>query len=205
MNQQMTTFYIVRHGETDWNTKKLIQGITDNPLNAKGEIQAKELGEKLRHIKFDMAFSSDLLRAKRTAEIIALEHQLEVQTTNFLRERDYLSLEGQSSDIYRTYDKLMEKLSHEDRRRHRIVDGIENDEELVSRIFTFLRETAITHPGKTILMVTHGGILRALIIHLGIMSYKDTYQVKNTAYITLSSDGIEFFVKETEGIEKVSN
>jgi broad specificity phosphatase PhoE len=51
--QKYCTLYLVRHGETDWNAKKIIQGITDIPLNKKGEKQAKELAQKLTHVKFD--------------------------------------------------------------------------------------------------------------------------------------------------------
>ena len=85
----LTTIYIVRHGETNQNVKRIIEGHGDTPLNENGEMQAKLISEKLRHVQFDLAFSSDLLRAKRTAEIIALEHNLLVETTRLLRERYY--------------------------------------------------------------------------------------------------------------------
>ena len=74
---------------TEWNEIGLIQGHSDSPLTAQGITQAKELAKKLKNVKFDLIFSSDLLRAKRTAEIIALEHKLFVQTSKLLRERDF--------------------------------------------------------------------------------------------------------------------
>ena len=73
MKKKYCTIYFARHGETSWNVKKMIQGIKDIPLNKKGEEQAMMIGEKLKNIKFDAVFSSDLIRAKRTAEIILLE------------------------------------------------------------------------------------------------------------------------------------
>ena len=80
------TIYLVRHGETDWNVKNIIQGQIDIPLNKKGENQALEIANELKDIHFDAIFSSDLSRAKRTAEIIATERKLAVVATKTLRE-----------------------------------------------------------------------------------------------------------------------
>ena len=62
----MTTIYIVRHGETKWNVKQLMQGHKDSPLTEKGIEQAEEIKKELKNIHFYRIFSSDLLRAKRT-------------------------------------------------------------------------------------------------------------------------------------------
>ena len=86
--------YIIRHGETEWNVKKLCQGQTDIPLNNKGEIQAGNLSKELSHIKFNAVYSSDLIRAKRTAEIVVLEKKLAVITTKALKERLFGRFEG---------------------------------------------------------------------------------------------------------------
>lgn len=196
----MTTFYIVRHGETDWNAQKLVQGHTDIPLNATGEAQAKALGEALRDIPFDLAFSSDLMRARKTAEIVLLEKQLAIETTEVLRERHYGALEGQHSSAFRTFDSLYRALSHEEKKTYKHDEHYESDEELTTRLITFLRETAITHPDKTILVGTHGGVLRTLLIHLGHATYDQHVKIANTAYFVLKTDGIEFTVTETQGV-----
>jgi broad specificity phosphatase PhoE len=199
----MTKFYIVRHGETDWNKQKKAQGHTDIPLNETGEVQAKDVAKLLKDIKFDLAFSSDLLRAKRTAEIIALEHNLAVQTTEALREKGLGTLEGKSTNVFRAELELLKALSHEERIKHRFNDESEIEEEFISRIFTFLRETAIAYPEKNILVGTHGGVLHMLLVHLGVMTYNesDMTKIHNAAYIKVESDGVEFFVKEQVGIE----
>lgn len=203
-NNKLTTFYIVRHGETDWNTQKKIQGQTDIPLNEKGEAQAKALAKKFDAIEFDLAFSSDLIRVKRTTEIIALEHRLAVETTKLLRERDFGKYEGQHSEVLRSYLANLKKVSHQERFTHRIEEGVENDEELATRILTFLREIAISNPAKKILIGTHGGVLRTILVHLGYFSYQDLEKQHpvNGAHVILESDGIDFFIKEVEGIEK---
>src|SRR5258708_18492 len=93
-DSKLTTFYMVRHGQTDWNKQHRLQGTVDNSLNEMGEQQAKELADVLKDVSFDLAFSSDLLRAKRTAEIIVLEKKLHVATTGLLRERSFGKHEG---------------------------------------------------------------------------------------------------------------
>ncbi len=201
--QTQTTFYIVRHGQTDWNIEKKLQGHTDVPLNETGEIQAKELSSKLETIKFDLAFSSDLLRAKRTAQVIALEQKLAVQTTEVLRERMFGKFEGQPYSARDSYYVFLGELTHEQRIHHKIEPDIESDNELVTRLITFLRETAVVSPGKTILVVTHGGPIHVLLRHFGVFSYQDKIKVGNTAYIRLLSDGVDFFVKELNGINQV--
>ena len=61
---KMTTFYIVRHGQTDWNVDRIVQGHKDSELTASGRAQAKDVAEKFKEIQFDHVFSSDLLRAR---------------------------------------------------------------------------------------------------------------------------------------------
>ncbi len=202
-NAQLTTFYIVRHGETDWNKKKLLQGHTDTPLNETGELQAQEVAKTLKHIAFDFAFSSDLMRAKRTVEIITLEQKLAVATTERLRERHFGDLEGKSTKDFFAILRSLEGLAHTVRSKYKLSAHIESDEEAATRVITFLRETAVASPGKTILVGTHGGVMRTVLLHLGHLSYEDsdTHIIKNGAYIKLESDGVDFFVKEVSGIE----
>lgn len=204
-----TTFYIVRHGQTDWNVKKLMQGQTDIALNAQGESEARQLAGKLKDVPFHGAYSSDLLRAKRTAELIALEKNIIVKTTEALRERRFGRFEGRSYSDYRNELKdLLEKfeqLGEEEKVKYKPEKDIESDEEVISRFTTFLREIAVAYTSKTVLMVTHGSMIRALLIHMGFTTYKDidTYVIKNTAYFKLLSDGVDFFIEETFGIDPI--
>jgi broad specificity phosphatase PhoE len=205
-NNNYVTFYIVRHGETDWNVAKKMQGQTDIPLNENGEAQAKEVAEKFEDIQFDLAFSSDLLRAKRTADIILLEKQLAVETTKALRERKFGEMEGKSNETFFAYLKQIKGKAHTERSKHKAHDDYESDEEIASRVITFLRETAVVNPGKTILITTHGGIFHIILVHLGIKTYEesDMLRIKNTGHIKLLSDGVDFFIEEQAGIETVT-
>lgn len=205
-NNQYATFYMVRHGQTDWNVQHKIQGHTDIRLNETGEAQAKEIGEKFGTIQFDLAFSSDLLRAKRTADIILLEKQLAIETTKALRERNFGEMEGKPHEIFFEYLKQIKGKTHEERHKHKLHDGFESDEETAIRVLTFLRETAVANPGKKILITTHAGVFHILLVHLGIKTYEesDAMHVKNTGHIKLLSDGVDFFVEEQAGIETIT-
>ena len=201
MKNKMTTFYIVRHGETEWNVSGNIQGSSDSLLTTKGVLQAENVGKKFEDIKFDLVISSDLLRAKRTAEIITKEINLEVQTTKLLRERHFGEFEGKHYTELRAFDEYFEALSDEMKHRH-TSHGVESDENLTTRFITFFREVAITHPGKKVLVVAHGGIMRVMLRRFGFGTYQTLSHgaVSNSAWFRLESDGVDFFIKESHGI-----
>lgn len=202
-NNKLCTFYVVRHGETEWNVKGLLQGQINIPLNKKGEVQAKDLAGKFAHINFHEVYSSDLLRCKRTAELIVLEKQITIQTTKALRERYFGKFEGapwKENKEFEEYITMMRNLSKE-----QIKQGkweIEDDESAISRFLTFLREIATYKQEKNIFIVTHGGVMRVILIHLGYGTSQTLppSSIANTAYVKIESDGIDFFIKETYGI-----
>lgn len=197
---------IVRHGETEWNTKKLIQGHLDSPLTKEGLIQAGDTAQKLLSINFDQVFSSDLGRAKNTAEIIIKDRNLALITSKFLREKDFGEHSGREYTIFQNelkkYADEFETLSDEHKLKYKY-PSIETDEEVVTRFIRFLREVAIGYPDKTVLIVTHAGVIGNLLIHLGVWKYTDQYKKKlsNASYLKLRSDGIDFFVVDAEGID----
>jgi len=205
MKSNYCQIYLVRHGLTNWNVKKLLQGQSDIPLNKEGEKQAVEAAKKhFKKIKFAAIFSSDLVRAKRTAEIIALEKKMAVETSKLLRERDFGTFEGKSwhqvekelkidIDNFRVLaDEKLEKL------------GIESNKKLMERFLRFLREVAVAYQRKNVLIVTHGSVMRVFLTKLGYLSQEESRQVfiKNLAFIKVLSDGVDFFIKEVFGLEK---
>lgn len=201
--ENVCTFYIIRHGQTDWNINELIQGQKDIPLNETGEQQAQEIAKTLKNIQFDAAFSSDLLRAKRTTEIVALEQNIIVQTTKLLRERQLGNFVGKSLKLLKTIEEEYNILTEKEKEEYKKHHGIESTEEMVNRFISFLRETALTHLQKTVLVGTHAGMMSVLLLHLGYCTREQLQAgaIKNGGYIKVQSDGIEFFIKETHGIE----
>lgn len=198
----MTTFYLVRHGQTEWNVKGLIQGTSDSPLTKDGINQAKELAKQLSHVEFDLIFSSDLLRAKKTAEIIVGEKNLAMQTTKLLRERNFGPLEGKSSAYFKEWDEALKMLAVEERYSYRHLDIVESDKDVIERFLIFISELAVRYPGKNILAVTHGGIMRTVLNRLGkLENFARHGAVGNGAYVKILTDGKDIFVKEIVGIK----
>lgn len=211
MVNQYTRIYIIRHGESLGNAHyakgggPLYSNELGTDLSDLGVKQAQFIAKKLSKIHFDAIFSSDFIRAKRTAEIIALEQKLEVIATKVIRERNIGSLEGKmTSDVAKKIKLLQQGLSDEEKMKIKFVPDIESEDELASRFITFLREVAIAYQGKNILAVAHGNIMRSFLVHIGFAKYDELPfdSVKNTGYVKLESDGINFFVKETWGINK---
>jgi len=199
-----TIFYIVRHGETEWNVKKLLQGQGDSPLTSVGKKQIADLSKEISLIHFDHIYSSDLMRAQQTAEILNIERKLAINTTHLLRERAFGKYEGKTREEFQEGNRKLvekfEKLSKEQKWKFKYADDMESNEELITRLLIFLRETAVAYPGKTILVVTHGGALRVLLAHLGYELTKSKGLIGNGTYIKLLSDGSDFEVKEMKGI-----
>lgn len=199
-----TTFYLVRHGLTDWNVAGRLQGQVDIPLNKKGEKQALEAAEKyFKNIHFDAVFSSDLVRAKRTAELITLNRKITIETTKILRERSFGPHEGKTIEQMEKELKMdLEKLrtlSYEQAKKI----GFESDKELMGRFLPFVRELALAYQGKTILLVSHGSIIRVFLEKVGFYSREDSGRtfISNLAFVVFESDGVEFWVKRVEGVE----
>ena len=201
-------FYIARHGETIWNTQKIMQGHNDSPLTENGVNQAKKVGEMLVDVKFDHVFSSDLIRAKRTAEIISADHDLVVKTSQLLRESKFGRFEGKKISHFR--DELRDALEHretlgdEDKVKYKIHPEVESYEEISSRMIIFLREVALAYIGKNILVVSHAGIIRSTLVKMGFATDDELPHgsIKNTGFAVIESDGVDFFVRETVGINK---
>jgi broad specificity phosphatase PhoE len=200
-----TTYYIVRHGETEGNIKLIIQGHSDSPLTEKGLEQAHLISKELSEIPFNSAYSSDLGRARQTAEIIIKDKDIKFITTTHLRERCFGEYEMRSyDDLYKQYKEgyeLLKTLSHEERRSYKISDDIENDEELWNRFTKFINETHSIHKGQTLLALSHGGYMKALLLELGYGEYEKilTGRFDNTGYIKLIVDGNEMKIEEVKG------
>ncbi|MBA4742173.1 MAG: histidine phosphatase family protein [Azoarcus sp.] len=156
-----TTICLVRHGETAWNAERRIQGHLDVPLNDTGRAQADALAAALATQHFDAVHSSDLTRARTTAEAVARRLALAVYADPALRERDYGDFQGL------TYAQA-EKRFPEDYARliarapdHVPPGGGESLADLAARVRATLTRIAVEHAGGRVLVVTHGGVLDA--------------------------------------------
>lgn len=156
----MTTFGIVRHGQTEWNAQKRIQGRTDIPLNDTGRAQAAATGAALRaaqteHGDWDAIVSSPLSRAHETAQIIAAELGLgEPELVPALAERAHGEIEGLS------FAERSERFPD-----GAAVPGLETRDEVLDRALPTLEELAGRYPGGRVLVVSHGGVISTLVHH----------------------------------------
>ncbi len=201
MQKNYCTIYLVRHGKTEWNEKRLIQGHTDIPLNRKGELEIKSLIKELKGIKFDKAYASDLLRARKTAELIAIEHKLEIEVSKDLRERNYAHLEGKDKSELKEIDEKIALLSKKEQFIYKHHPKIESIKEVMDRFLNHLKQIANKNKNKTILVVTHGG---PMWMFLAVLKKIDTnikyIGIKNLAYMVLEFNGKNFEIKKTSGI-----
>ncbi|MDD3329031.1 MAG: histidine phosphatase family protein [Zoogloea sp.] len=155
----LTRLCLVRHGETAWNAERRLQGHTDIPLNAHGIAQAQATAASLAGERFDAAYSSDLARARQTAEAIAGRCLLTPAFDERLRERHYGAFQSL------TYDEARERFP-DDYHRFETRDpgfalsaGGESLIEFAERVRSTLEAIAGRHRGGSVLIVTHGGVL----------------------------------------------
>jgi broad specificity phosphatase PhoE len=155
----VTTILLARHGETDWNAQRRVQGHSDTPLNDTGRAQALALAETLDGAELDAVYSSDLARALDTAQVVAERKGLEVNVLPELRERHFGTWEGL------TDREILERFP--DAKSGSWGDG-ETKDEMRERVLAALRRIAGEHPAGRVLVVTHGGPVRALLVECGL-------------------------------------
>ena len=146
--------YAIRHGETEWNKLKKAQGQTDIELNETGITQALQAKETIHTYNIDLIISSPLKRARKTAEIIA-DGKIEIVFDDRLMERCFGKLEGANTEIMPWEDlyNCQKNLSY---------DNIEPVNDLLKRVESLLLEIKEKYSDKNVLIVTHGGTLRAV-------------------------------------------
>jgi broad specificity phosphatase PhoE len=149
----MTSLYLVRHGETDWNAQRRIQGSTDIPLNAMGRDQARTTGRLLARRGWDGIYSSPLSRAFETARIIAVETGLGTPgTIDAIVERNYGEAEGLN------WDQIEQRFPGDSP-----VPGRETHPEVADRVIPALVDLSQSRPGTALIVVTHGGVIRSVL------------------------------------------
>jgi probable phosphoglycerate mutase len=157
----MTDFIIVRHGETDWNRQQRFQGQIDVPLNATGHEQARRLADALAGERFDLLLSSDLQRARETAAPLERVHAVQAQPQPALREQSFGVLEGMDvPGIQAQHPQLWAQWLRHDA-DYALPEG-ESARQFHTRVLAAVRALALAHAGKTLVLVTHGGVLDML-------------------------------------------
>ena len=161
----MGTLLIVRHGETEWNAEGRIQGHTDIGLSENGAQQARSLGQRLADRQIAVAYSSDLKRTSETARLALGHRNVVLNETPRLREYHKGIFEGMTLTEIQTqfpdeYPKYLEKdLSY-------APEGGETTRDVSTRMASIFQEIKAKHLDETVLVVSHGGALRAAMVSL---------------------------------------
>ncbi|GAA3405130.1 histidine phosphatase family protein [Paenibacillus hodogayensis] len=167
----MTILGFIRHGTTEWNVAGRLQGQNDIPLNEAGRRQAYALGERLLSERWDCVVSSDLARAKETADIIAGIAGLgPVRLERSLRERTHGRLDGTTQ---------AERVAAWGDDWHLLDHGVESNADLYARGAGYLDELAAGQAGKRILVVTHGAFIAVLLN--GMLARMPEGSIQNTS------------------------
>lgn len=162
MPSPSTQFIFIRHGETDWNRQHRFQGQIDVPLNATGLEQAERLARRLAGERADVLLSSDLGRARQTAQPLAQAWGLPVMDEPGVREQAFGMLEGMDfPTIQREHPQLLAQWM-----RHRadfaLPDGGESQGAFYRRVDAAVQALAARYAGQRVVVVTHGGVLDML-------------------------------------------
>lgn len=173
------TLTLIRHGQTDWNKNRLMQGVSDIPLNETGRQQAHETGAKLQQmgLRYDRVLSSPLSRAHETAQRVGEFFGLTVsQTYPELVERAYGAAEGKNIPDY------------ESDAPDRFYPGVETERDLYVRAVRALREVVRQYPGERLMVVSHGSLIRRAIS--AAQGYEHTQEVPNAQPLEVDIAGL---------------
>jgi len=177
----MTTITFVRHGNTDWNIEKRAQGHSSNPLNDTGLSQARAVAERLAKGSWDFFFSSDLLRAKQTAEIISSHINQPIMFDERLRERDRGDIEGTTEE---------ERIQRWGKDWRKLNLWQESYQSLRLRGSQFVEEIHAKYPAQDIIVVTHGKLLIETLYEL-CPEETDHNDLLNNASVTIIRKGAQ--------------
>ncbi|WP_205700189.1 GNAT family N-acetyltransferase [Erysipelothrix sp. HDW6A] len=203
--------YLTRHGQTDWNVAKRIQGSTDIPLNQEGISQAQNLGNTLlsENINISKIYSSNKKRAIRTAQEVSEITEIPYEVVDDLQEVHLGEWEGLSWDEVREKDTIRyEKWFQADRRTVKSPQG-ESYQQVMERVLPKLLNLSKDHD-EDILVVTHGAVIMSLLSLLNDAPFEEMtqFRVPNTKVVELTRSQVQAcykkFVVESIKLEKPS-
>ena len=181
-----TEIILIRHGETEWNSQKRMQGHSNSDLSSVGQAQIQALGQWMKNVPFDLIYSSDSLRAKQTAEAITQFSGHELQFDQRLREKNLGVFEGLTSEEARERHPEVFHLFKTAGSKY-VIDEGESTQQLQDRALEIVNEIRIKHPEERVLLVTHGGFIRVVMKHsLGLSLETPTrFLIRNTGVFRL--------------------
>jgi broad specificity phosphatase PhoE len=184
----MLRLILVRHGQTEANLRKILQGQSDGPLTALGLQQAERLAIHLKNFHIDQIYSSDLSRASDTAAAIAKYHHIHFQTSPLLREWNGGELDGQPAEVFKQLVQTL-KSSNNPLSAYRARGG-ETLIEVRQRAGAFLQQLITNNQGQTVLVCSHGDFLRML---MSVILKKDADEAETSTSFFLDNASFSIF------------
>lgn len=198
LEEKRMRLYIIRHGQTDWNRARKLQGRTDIPLNERGRYVAELTREGLKDVAFDIAFTSPLVRAKETAELVLKGRNIPIIEDARIIEVNFGAYEGE--DFRLDNENLQNFFKRPE--LYYPVDGSESMESILQRTEEVLSELYKNseYQESTILISTHGAALCGLLCNIKKWEKADFWKGglhKNCGFsIVEVSDGVPKILKE---------
>jgi probable phosphoglycerate mutase len=196
VREEVTRIVVVRHGQTEWNVQARIQGQGDSELTEEGRAQARSIAQRLARERFDVLISSDLGRAAATAQHIAGRCGLPIVLDARLRERRFGVGEGMTyEEIDRAYPGAFARIRNVD--PDFVIPGGESRRQFHERVRAAFDSLAHAHAGRTVVVVTHGGVLATFFRHVhGIpLDVAHPIAITNASYNVLSHDGSRWSIE----------
>ena len=190
-----TRFFLVRHGETLFNHEGRVQGWLDVPLSENGLRQAERIAHRLQHDTIHAIYSSDLSRARDTAETIGQALNLPVQLDERLREHMLGEIQGLNDEEIRV--KFPERTAQQAVSMLRVpVPGEEPMQQFAARVRLCFDELTAKHAEQNVVLVSHGGTIHLLLVlYLGMDIHRPfSFHLGNTSLTKVSFDGRRFRV-----------
>lgn len=204
----ITTIYLVRHGQSIKNTKSIVQGAqydSGNVLSPLGISQAKEISKYFENMRIDRIRSSPLVRARMTADFIAIPHKIKVELLDGLREKNQGSMEGLSIDDLLAKYGDWSAMSEDERLDIKVVPDEESQRELRARTSNVVSQMASQNIGGTIVCVTHAGFMRSIYSHLNNISLRKQSVFANCGFMKLEVEGNNVITREVDKLTIIDN
>jgi len=204
---QAARLYLVRHGQTDWNQENRIQGNNELPLNKIGKQQAEKVSQELKHLNVSAIYSSPMLRTIQMAKIIAEGNPCKIVIEENLNEGKFGSIQGMTTAEFKKkfQEDLIQlhRMDADTRLRHKLVPEADSILEIAERTIPCLKVIAAKHPDQNVIIVTHGWLMRSLLVVLNQNDDRSTF-VSNGGIIKLKGNSDDLFVEALRGIENHS-
>lgn len=192
----MQQIFLIRHGETDWNVLRRLQGHSDIPLNANGTQQALSIQNKLHKLQLDKYFSSDLSRALKTAEL-ATKATHHIQTSPHLREVFLGDAEGLTHEEIQLrfgIDIWKDWTQNDPQLFHTRFPGGESKWEALHRFENYILEQCQCFPRQKLGFFSHGLIMRSFI-HKHNSALTEPFIVKNVQIVSMTLHDSKFLLQ----------